>query len=161
MIEDNKEFAKAKDYAYRLLSYRQRSIQETRDSLKKKGFSPEVISRVIEYLSRFNYLNDVEFARVWIQTKMQSHPLGWPVIHYQLRRRGVAEEILDKASRSYAGQYNEYELAKRLAECSRRQHHNIAPLKMKRRLYGYLRRRGFSQDAVLQAIRENNNQQES
>ncbi len=151
-MDEDKEFIKAKDYAYRLLSYRQRSTQELRERLDKKGFTPKAIKKTIEYLSQLNYLNDENFAKFWIQTKIQSKPLGWSLMRYQLRQKGVTEEVLEKVSSDFLGQYNEVDAAKKLATSRRKRYKGLESLKLKKRLYDYLCRRGFSQEAILQAI---------
>ena len=148
-----KELIKAKDYVYRLLSYCQRSTQEVKDRLKKKGFSAAVTRKTIAYLSEINYLNDEEFAKFWIRSKMQSSPVGGALLRYQLRQKGIAEEVLEKATEEEAGRYNEYKLVRELVASRRKRYKNLKdPKKLKRRLYDYLRRRGFSQEAILQAI---------
>ena len=149
---EDKEFIKAKDYACRLLSYRQRSIKEMTQRLKRRYFSSETIKKTIEYLIELNYLNDEDFARFWIQTKMQSNPCGWSVLRYQLRQKGIAGQIIDRLINDFAGQYDEYKTAKELAISRRRRYKGLKSAKIKRRLYAYLSRRGFSQEAILQAI---------
>ena len=51
----------AKDAAFKLLSFRMRSIAEMRKRLKEKSFSEIEIDDVIDKLTKLNYLNDVEF----------------------------------------------------------------------------------------------------
>ncbi len=152
-MQEDKEFIRAKGYAYRLLSYRQRSAKEINERLKKRGFSAQIIKKTVGYLSGLNYLNDENFARVWIQSKLQSSPVGWPLLRYQLRQKGIAEQITEKALSETAGQYDEYEAVRRLAASRRKRYKGLEPMKIKRRLYGYLRRRGFSQEAILEAIK--------
>lgn len=151
-LDEDKEFLKAKDYAYRLLSYRQRSNNEMTQRLKKKGFTANTIKKTVEYLNALNYLNDENFARFWIQSKIESKPVGWSLLCYQLRQKGVAEEISDRVLNEYAGQYDEREAAGKLASLRRRHYKNLKPTKFKRRLYDYLRRRGFSLETIIQAI---------
>ena len=149
---NDKEFVKARDYTYRFLSYRQRSVKEVRERLKKRGFASGIIRKTIEYLSRLSYLNDEEFARFWMRSKIQSKPSGLALLRYQLRQKGISEELLDKVFGEYAGLYDEYEAAKKLAASRRSRYKNVNPLKIKQRLYGCLRRRGFSQEAIWQAL---------
>ncbi len=73
-MEANKEFLKAKDYAYKLLSYRQRSTKEIKERLEKKGFPLRVIKKAIKYLSEIDYLNDESFAKFWIRAKTKANP---------------------------------------------------------------------------------------
>jgi len=147
------EFVKAKDYAYKLLSYRQRSIQEVRERLKKKGFNQTIIGKTVAYLSKLNYLNDEDFAKFWMRSKMQSSPVGWALLRYQLRQKGVSLEVLEKVLSEEAAQYNELEAAKRLI-ARRRLRYKALPdqKKVKKRLYDCLRRRGFSSETILQTI---------
>ncbi len=153
-MAQDKEFLRAKSYAYRLLSYHQRSVKEIRDRLKKKDFSAKTIQKTVEYLSGLNYLNDENFARFWIQAKLRLSPVGWPLLREQLRQKGITEQIAEKALSETAGQYDEYEAARRLAASRRKHCKGMEPMKLKRRLYGYLRRRGFSREAILQALNQ-------
>lgn len=149
---ENKEFLKAKDYAYRLLSYRQRSTGEITQRLKAKGFSSKAIGKTVKYLSELDYLNDENFARAWIRTKMQTKPVGWPLLRYQLRQKGVADEVTEKVISDFAGRYEEIDVVRKLAASQRPRYKGLEPPKLKRRLYDYLRRRGFSQEAIRQAV---------
>ena len=151
-MDEDKEFLKARDYAYRLLSYRQRSVKEITERLKKRNFEPGVIRKTLKYLSELKFLNDEQFARFWIRSKLQSRPCGWALLRYQLGQKGIAQEVLDKVKSEYAGEYDEYKVARRLADLRRSRYKSMEPLKFKRRLYSYLRRRGFSQEAVSQAL---------
>lgn len=152
-MAQDKEFIKVRDYAYRLLSYRQRSVKEIKGRLKRKGFSAKTIQKTVEYLIELNYLNDEEFARFWVEAKLGAAALGWALLRYQLRQKGVAREVVEKVESEQAGQYDEYEAARRLAVSRRRRYKGLEPLKIKRRLYGYLRRRGFPEEAILQALK--------
>jgi regulatory protein len=154
IMDEDRELLKAKDYAYRLLSYRQRSTQELRERLNKKGFTAQTVKKTVEYLSRLKFLNDENFARFWVQTRIQSSPLGWSLLRYQLRQKGITEELIEKVFGDYRAEYDEVEAAKRLASLRRRRYKDkdLKPLKLKKRLYDYLCRRGFSREAIMQAI---------
>ncbi|NQU73859.1 MAG: regulatory protein RecX, partial [Candidatus Omnitrophica bacterium] len=67
-MDQEKTLVRAKNCAYRLLSYRSRSIKEINDRLKKKGFSPAIIKKTVTHLKQINYLNDEEFAKSWVRT---------------------------------------------------------------------------------------------
>lgn len=151
-MNKDKEFLRACDYAYKLLSYRQRSTNEIKERLEKKGFPLRTVKKAIKYLSEVNYLNDESFAKFWIRAKTQLNPCGSLLLRYQLKQKGIAAELLDKVLNEHAQQYDEYEAARKLAVARRRHLKNLTPQKHKRRLYDYLKRRGFSQDAILQAI---------
>ncbi|MBN3038875.1 MAG: regulatory protein RecX [Candidatus Omnitrophica bacterium] len=151
MVTD-KDFNKAKAASLRLLAYRQRSVKEIKDRLKKKGFSDLVINKTVEYLTALNYLDDREFARFWIQDRIRTRPQGMSLLRYQLRQKGISREIIKESLSEYAGDYDEYEAAKKLVALRSRRYRGLDPQKSKRRLYDYLCRRGFSQDVISQAI---------
>lgn len=146
---------KAKDYAYRLLNYRPRGEKELADRLKRKKFEPEIIAPVVAFLREVNYLNDAEFARFWVNSRISGKPMGPARIRYELKNKGVAEEIIDAALNSLKEKYDEYEAARGLA---------ISRIKvlgksiggdkkrMRQRLYGYLNRRGFSFDVISDVV---------
>ena len=151
---ETKAFIKAKDCAYRLLSYRPRSVKEISERLKKKGFTSGIIKKTVEYLSEINYLNDEDFALAWVRTRLQLRPVGLALLRYQLRQKGVASETIEKAFADCASQYDECEAASELALSRRKCYRGLNAQKVKRRLYQYLRRRGFTQEAILEAIRQ-------
>ena len=66
------ETKKAKDAAYRFLSYRQRSKKELIDKLKEKKFSDNTIEDVVHGLEEYNYINDADFAFNWAEGRMRT-----------------------------------------------------------------------------------------
>ena len=152
---DKSEFEKGKQIAYRFLSYRPRSKKEVERKLKEKKISGENIVSIISLLEKNNYLNDREFTLNWIRYRMENRPLGRRSLEYELREKGVDSEIIkDSLDEVYTGEFDEYEVAVRLAE------KKIASLRkvktedniVKRRLFSYLHRKGFSYDTIERVI---------
>ena len=54
--------SKAKAEVFKLLSRRDYSEKEIREKLLKKGFSEEIVERVVEYLKEEGYINDIELG---------------------------------------------------------------------------------------------------
>ncbi|UCB57680.1 MAG: regulatory protein RecX [Candidatus Omnitrophota bacterium] len=154
-VQETKDLLKARDYAYRLLSYRQRSTEEVSRRLKKKGFTAAIIAKTIKYLSELNYLNDDDFARVWIRSKIESAPVGWLLLRYQLREKGLKEETIEKALSAFSERYDESDAARKLAILLHARYKELDARRARKRLYDYLRRRGFSQEAISQALEKN------
>ena len=148
---DKSEFEKGKQIAYRFLSYRPRSKKEVERKLKEKKISGENIVSIISLLEKNNYLNDREFTLNWVKYRMENRPSGRRSLEYELREKGVDSEIIkDSLDEVYTGEFDEYEVAVRLAE------KKIASLRkvktedniVKRRLFSYLHRKGFSYDTI-------------
>lgn len=147
---DKSEFEKGKQIAYRFLSYRPRSKKEVERKLKEKKISGENIVSIINLLEKNNYLNDREFTLNWIRYRMENRPLGRRSLEYELREKGIDSEIIKESlDEVYSVEFDEYEVAVKLAE------KKISSFKkgiednvIKRRLFSYLQRKGFSYDLI-------------
>jgi len=152
---DKSEFEKGKQIAYRFLSYRPRSKKEVERKLKEKKISGENISSIISLLEKNHYLNDREFTLNWVKYRMENRPLGRRSLEYELREKGVDSEIIkDSLDEVYTGEFDEYEVAVRLAEkkISSLNKRKIEDNVIKRRLFSYLQRKGFSYDTIERVI---------
>ncbi|MBI5749848.1 MAG: RecX family transcriptional regulator [Nitrospinae bacterium] len=153
---DKSEFEKGKQIAYRFLSYRPRSKKEVEKKLKEKKISGENISNIISLLEKNNYLNDREFTLNWIKYRMENKPGGRRSLEYELREKGIDSEIIKESlDEVYTGEFDEYDVAVRLAEKKisslKKKQPPQSPLTkgelggyLKRRLFSYLHRKGFS-----------------
>jgi len=152
---DKDEFEKGKQIAYRFLSYRPRSKKEVERKLKEKKISGENIVSIISLLEKNHYLNDREFTLNWVKYRMENRPLGRRSLEYELREKGVDSEIIkDSLDEVYTGEFDEYEVAVRLAEkkISSLNKRKIEDNVIKRRLFSYLQRKGFSYDTIERVI---------
>jgi regulatory protein len=69
---NDKERTRAKNAAYRLLTYRSRSRAEVIQKLKDREFDDAVINSVIADLVRLGYVNDRQFAEQWASVRSGS-----------------------------------------------------------------------------------------
>ena len=90
-MDDLEKFYKA---AFRFLSFRPRSEKEVKRLLKKKKCDELTSQRIIENLKEHKFLNDEEFARWWIEQRTFIKPKAWRVIKFELKQKGIAEEII-------------------------------------------------------------------
>ncbi len=147
------ELIKARNSVFRLLKFRARSKQEIIDRLKKKKFSGSVIKNTVEYFQELNYINDNDFAASWVSTKI-AKPLGPRRIFFELKQKGVGEEIIEEAWDKASKDYSELSVALSLAEKRMRLNRGIDKNKAKQRIYGYLNRRGFSPDVIIEVLQK-------
>ena len=154
IIQEKEAVKKAKGTVFQLLKIRQRSEKEIREKLKTKKFAKSVIEEVIAYLKRLELVDDRQFANKWISYRLRK-PYGKHRIKFELKEKGIAETIIEDEYTNVLNQnnYSELETILSLTEKQRLRYKNIEPNKMKQRIYGYLCRRGFSQDKILQAIK--------
>lgn len=144
---------KARTYAFLLLRYRPRSIAEFKEKLNKHGFGKDVIDEVTEDFKKRGLLDDAKFAKMWIENRINLKPTGKARLKQELKEKGVSEFDVDDAISATSG-FDESASATELAIKKASQLKGLDEVTIKRRLYGYLQRRGFSFDIVSKAVRE-------
>ena len=86
--------------ALKMLSYRSRSGYEITADLREKGFSQEVINRVIDDLMERGWLDDRELAHDIISYGQDKNK-GWMRIYADLRRRGIERSLAEESLERY------------------------------------------------------------
>lgn len=127
--------------ALHLLSYRPQSEAEIRMKLKKAGMEAGVIDNAIERLRMNGLVRDEGFAQDWIENRSTFRPRSRKMLAYELRQKGVAEEVIQKTLETANDDDDlAYQAASRYA-------HKLAGAdwdEFRRRLVSFLARRGFS-----------------
>lgn len=137
--EDTYEVAFQK--ATQFIHHRPRSIEETRQRLRKKGFSAEVIEATLNKLIEKNWLDDLDFARQWIENRNTFHPRSNRLLTYELRLKGVSDDNITQALELYGGDEDELAYQAGIKKASKCTHEAKADFFKK--VGDYLRRRGF------------------
>jgi regulatory protein len=135
---------KAFEQAIRFLGFRPRSKKEIELYLQKKGVPVELAQATIEHLQASGYVNDDEFARFWVENRQQFRPRGSLGLRYELRQKGVAENIIRDALQ----EINEEELAWQTVESHLRQWQNLKRGELYQKMAAYLSRRGFNYEII-------------
>jgi regulatory protein len=148
---DADDLMAAKQVATRQLSYRPRSVSELRHTLSLRGFGTHIIDQVIERFRELGYLDDADFARRWIQTREQLAPRGTRLLKQELRQKGIDADLADEALAD--ADLDELETATRIAERRLPKMNGLDRDTQRRRLAGYLERRGFSHEIIRQIDR--------
>lgn len=136
-------YHKALDY----LSYRPRSRAEVITYLKKRGLPEEQIDAVVERLERAGLLDDVVFAQFWIENRERFRPKGLRALRYELRLKGVSNEIIEQVLASVDVSASAYRSASKKA----RQVQHLDQREFHRKVVEYLARRGFDYDVAREA----------
>jgi len=146
-----REVERAREICLRLLGYRARSRRELAERLERKGFAPEVIRAAVGRLETAGLVDDDAFARSWVQERLANSPRGSLGMRWELRRKGVDEEIIQRALAVEMSAERELEAAVRIAAkyVPRRGEDERARF---RRLAGALRRRGFTFEVIEAAV---------
>jgi len=139
---------KARHYALNLLSYRMRSKEELVRRMLQRHFEKETIDEIVRDLEEVGLLDDLEFARSWIRTRMELNPRSFYALERELRLKGVKRDVYKLAEKDLKEEYDEKEIALVLAKKRLTRLGGLAPADAKRRLIGYLSRRGFSYEVA-------------
>jgi regulatory protein len=137
--EDTYEVAFQKALGF--INHRPRSIEETRRRLLEKGFSEEVVEVTLEKLIEKRWLDDLDFARQWIENRNTFRPRSNRLLTYELRLKGVADDDITHALETCAG--DERSLAYQAGIKKAQQCRHEAQPDFFKKVSGYLGRRGF------------------
>ena len=150
-IEDLKKASgagKCYNYALRYLALRPRSIKETKDYLLvRKGFSDPQVNSALERLIEANYLNDSDFAQMWVRNRTLLKPSSSKMLWVELTKKGVEQDIIKSVLADFE---NEDELNS-LVEVIRRKS-SQGKYSDKQKLVEYLSRKGYKYDLIKQAF---------
>lgn len=143
---------KTTNYALNLLSYRQRSEKEIYNSLKRKGYEEPFIDKAIEYCKENKYIDDLAFAKSFINDKVNLNKLGPNRIKYELINKGISNDIIDKTLR--INSRDEYETAIIVATKKFNSYKGQDQNAIYRKLGGYLQRKGYTFDIISKILNE-------
>jgi len=147
-LKERDSFEKAHDRALRFLSYRPRSEAEVRRYLQGKAVSPTIEEEVIERLTRAKLLDDLAFARYWVENRESFKPRGLRMLRYELYQKGLSEDTIAQALTDLDEEESAYQVA---LKRGRRLAH-LDQVSFRKKLGAYLLRRGFPYEVVNLAV---------
>jgi regulatory protein len=143
------DFDKAFTSALRLLDVRPRSEREIRNRLTQRNYDESIISDIVAKLRKHDFIDDAEFATVWVESRSRSRPGGVRKLRSELIQKGIARETIDSVVGSIS-ESDEIELAQKALSSRKaaiptsRDERQAAYI----RDAGYLSRRGFNWSIV-------------
>lgn len=149
-IQENLIYIKAQDTALHYLGYKMRTEQELRRKLTEKEFVPDVIERVMEFLKRYGYCNDRQYAESYVKERLRLQPRSAYLLKMELRQRGISEEIAQEVLME-----SEMDEAADAAKWIWKKTKGNLEIdeKQKKKLYGFLQRKGYHWDVIEEAFR--------
>ena len=134
--------------AYKYASYKPRTEKEVRDRLMQKGFSNEEAKEALQFLEKFELLDDEKYAVDFIKEKLKLKNFGEFRMKMELIKRGIHRDLAEAAVSKYYPQEDEYEIAKAAAGKKISQIMRKPEEKRWNSLSGYLQRQGFGWDII-------------
>ncbi|QXE90446.1 recombination regulator RecX [Geomonas subterranea] len=142
------------DCCLRILTLRDHSEGELRKKLSAKGYQEPEIEASVARVKELGYLDDLRFARSYASSALRNGKGVGPRLKLELSRRGVAGAIVNQVLDELAQEYSEAGL---LAQLMERRYPGFdaatASDKEKRRIVGYLQRKGFSLSAIFRELK--------
>lgn len=150
---DEKFYTKALQY----LSLRPRSEKEVRDNLLKFKAPLEQIQTIIDLLKKQRFLDDIVFAKWWVEQRSNFRQKGWRIIELELKQKGISDEIIKNLAsgiknQELEGVKPELDQAKDLVEKNIKKYKGLSRQQLYQRLGGFLGRRGFDYEVIKACI---------
>lgn len=145
----------AYNHALDALSLRARSSSELARWLKERDYDPDEIALTIERLLASGLLDDEKYATMFARDRLVNRRLSKRRVLGELGRRGITREL---AATAVSVVFEEEGLDEDTSvdAAAQRKWKTLSaldPAVAKRRLFGFLARRGFDGDAVRRAMR--------
>ena len=109
----------------------------------------------MDRLTELGFLDDEAFARAWVESRDRAHPRGQRVLRNELRTRGVARDLVDRAMEARdegaeeTGVAADEQAAQQLIDRRRRSLDRLTDPRARRAwAYGLLARNGFDPDVA-------------
>lgn len=157
---------RVRDAALNLISYRARTRAELRRRLRQKGFRPARIDPCLDRLEEKGFIDDASVASAFVRDRLRHRPRGRAALSAELRAKGVRSDLATDAiaqvfedeetddrqlaltvTEQWLGRQNPATLS---ALCE--DGHSADRDKARRRLTGFLSRRGFRGEVLSLAI---------
>ncbi len=143
------QFQSCLNAAFHFLSFRPRSEVETRQRLRRRGYADEEIDRVISKLKQLELLNDAAFAQFWKENRSSFRPRSRRMLNVELQRKGVESEVIKEATEDIDDTENAYKAAIAKVRALRVADYQI----FRKKLGGYLQRRGFNYGVINSTVK--------
>ena len=147
------DIKKALNLALKFLSYRMRAIKEIRDYLRKKEYSEEIAGIVIERLQQHKYVNDLEFAKAFVRSRILNSIKGPLLIKQELQQKGISEGNIQEGLKEFPEE-TQLDIAYQFAEKNAKQNKTMSDYQAKQKIGQALLSKGFPQSIVKTALSE-------
>lgn len=144
----------AYEYALKLLTARSYTARSLLRKLTQKGIAPEEARAVLDRLEASGLVNDAKFAEQYARTKVLTSGASKRRVVQDLRRKGIAESLANTAiAQLFADEeIDSAAMAEKAARKKLAQMGDLEPLVLRRRLFGFLARRGYELDDIKRVV---------
>jgi len=141
--EDSRPIGKPKIY----------TKNEMEQRLAREGFSTKAIETTIEELIHSGHIRDRQYAENWIVRRQKSNPRGKMLLKKELVNKGIDRETAEQVVANVETE-DETKVALQIAQKRMKQYTGLPIHVAKRRLHGFLARRGFGSEIVRHVLEQ-------
>lgn len=152
MDRASEAYRQAKQQAYRYLSAHGRTMHELRERLRQRGHRADVTEEVLQDLQAEGYLDDRKLALEWARYRMQAKPCGRRRLAWELRGRGLEDELRAEVIQAVYTEFDERALAERALAKRLRASASDPSLPERNRIIRHLIRLGFEPATIAAAL---------
>ena len=137
--------------AVQFLANRPRSVAEIRRHLRGKRYDDEAVDGAIDKLRAQRYVDDLDFAKYWVEQRSRFRPKGDRALVSELTSKGVSRETIDAALGEMPAE-SEADRARRAIARQLRRWESLDAPERKRKIHAFLAQRGFGYDVIDEVI---------
>ncbi|MDW7730304.1 MAG: regulatory protein RecX [Bacillota bacterium] len=151
-MDDSNNLKKARSRALRYLTYRARTLKELKEYLLRKDYAPDLISQVVSEMIEYGYIDDSRFAEDYI-TYRKPRGYGRNRVRHELGLKGIDREVIDEKIADSFCYEDDLSIIKNMLERRYPAEGKIDEKWISRQV-GFLRRRGYQDSLIIEAIRD-------
>ena len=121
-----------------------RSFHEIQCHLRKKKYSAETIDACMEKLNQNGYIDDTNYARLFVEQRIRFNPRSKYALRFELSRKGIDAEVVEEV----VSPLNDYDLAFAAVTKKMRRWHTLPEADLKIKVMSFLSQRGFGYDVA-------------
>lgn len=152
-LAEKESLITCKNSALRIIEKSHKTEKEVIEKLKSKGYGDNAINKSIEFLKEYNFINDLNYAKAFINDKLNS--VGSQKIRYTLLQKGISKELVEEHL-SNSNKENEknvaFNLAKKKVDLLRKKENDN--YKISGKLYRYLISKGYEYDITNEVVKQ-------
>ena len=131
-----------------------RTEKNIREKLRKSGYVGAIADKAVESLKEYGYIDDSRYARIYAESMRDGRNKSRRAIETALCAKGVRRDVISDIMDEIDFDEDE-QIIKALAKKGHTPETlSAADADTKRRIYGFLARRGFSHNAISNIIRK-------
>ena len=144
------EFQKVYEKIVRFATLRPRSEKEINNWLRKYKVHQSLVKDLFNRLKRLELLDDIKFAKWWVEQRMNFRPKSKRIMIYELRSKGINKNIIEDVLSEV--KIDELKIAKELLQKKKYKWGKLPRLEARKKMSEFLGRKGFAWGIIKNVI---------